>query len=62
MSKEETQARADVIKAALVSKRVDAGRIEAVGVGGGGARVDFLIIAAPPPPKPPTDAETPQAK
>jgi OOP family OmpA-OmpF porin len=60
--KEETQARAEVIKAALVGKGVDAGRIEAVGMGGGGARIDFLVIAAPPPPKPPTDTETPPAQ
>src|SRR5262249_12431199 len=44
VSKNETQARADAIKEALVAKGVDASRIDAAGLGGGGARVDFLIV------------------
>jgi hypothetical protein len=66
--KNETQARADVIKEALVAKGVEAGRIDAVGMGADGSRVDFLVVetaaapkatapaagqpAAPPPPAP----------
>jgi hypothetical protein len=53
VSKNETQARADAIKEALVGKGVDAGRIEAVGMGGGGSRVDFLVIETAAAPKAP---------
>jgi outer membrane protein OmpA-like peptidoglycan-associated protein len=52
VSKNETQARADAIKEALVAKGVDAARIEALGAGGGGARVDFIITEMAAPPKP----------
>jgi OOP family OmpA-OmpF porin len=45
VTKEETQLRANALRDALVAKGVDAGRLEPVGMGGGGARVDFLIDA-----------------
>jgi hypothetical protein len=64
VSKNETQARADAIKEALVAKGVEAGRIEAVGMGAGGSRVDFLIVetaAAPKPAAPAGDAEAPKS-
>jgi hypothetical protein len=53
VSKNETQARADAIKEVLVSKGVAASRIEAVGMGSGGARVDFLITETAAAPKAP---------
>jgi hypothetical protein len=53
VSKNETQARADAIKETLVGRGVDAGRIEAVGMGGGGSRVDFLIADTAAAPKAP---------
>jgi hypothetical protein len=59
VSKNETQARADVIKDALVAKGVDAARLEAVGAGGGGARVDFIIVEMAAPPKPAAGEATP---
>jgi OOP family OmpA-OmpF porin len=52
VSKNETQSRADAIKDALVAKGVDAGRLEAVGMGGGGSRVDFLVAETAAAPKP----------
>jgi ribosomal protein S11 len=64
VSKNETQARADAIKEALVAKGVEVDRIEAVGMGAGGSRVDFLIVqtaAAPKPAGPAGDAEAPQS-
>ncbi|HVZ75581.1 MAG TPA: hypothetical protein VHJ20_24580 [Polyangia bacterium] len=62
VSKSEMQARAEAIKAALVSKGVEAGRIDAAGVDGGGSRVDFLIVPMPVAPKAtPADTETPPA-
>jgi outer membrane protein OmpA-like peptidoglycan-associated protein len=59
VSKNETQARADAIKDALVAKGVDAARIEAVGAGGG-ARVDFIITEMAAPPKPAAEAPAAQ--
>src|SRR5450432_1312869 len=53
VSKNETQARADAIKETLVAKGVDAARLEAVGMGGGGSRVDFLITEMAAAPKAP---------
>ncbi len=53
VSKNETQARADAIKETLVGRGVDAGRIDAVGMGGGGSRVDFLIADTAAAPKAP---------
>jgi hypothetical protein len=62
VSKNETQARADAIKDALVAKGVDAGRIEAVGMGGGGSRVDFLIVETAAAPKPAAGGEAPKTE
>jgi OOP family OmpA-OmpF porin len=59
VSKNETQARADAIKEALVAKGVDAARLEAVGMGGGGSRVDFLIAEMAAAPKAPGQAGAP---
>jgi len=53
VSKNETQARADAIKDTLVAKGVDAARIEAVGMGGGGSRIDFLVAETAAAPKAP---------
>jgi hypothetical protein len=62
VSKNETQARADAIKELLVAKGVEAGRIEAAGMGGGGARVDFLVTETAAAPKAPgTGAGAPAA-
>jgi hypothetical protein len=54
--KNETQARADAIKDALVAKGVEAGRIDAAGMGGGGSRVDFLIAETAAAPRAPAQA------
>jgi hypothetical protein len=59
VSKNETQARADAIKEALVAKGVDPGRIEAVGMGEGGSRVDFLVAETAATPKAPAPAPAP---
>ncbi len=56
VSKNETQARADAIKETLVAKGVEASRIEAVGMGGGGSRVDFLVVETAAAPKAPAQA------
>jgi OOP family OmpA-OmpF porin len=61
ISKNDTQARADAIKDALVAKGVDAARIEAVGMGGGGSRVDFLIVEMAAAPKP-AGSEAPKSE
>ncbi len=63
VSKNETQARADAIRDALVAKGVDAARIESVGAGGGGSRIDFLITAtaAPKPAQSAQPAAAPDA-
>jgi OmpA-OmpF porin, OOP family len=49
--KEETQLRANAIRDTLVAKGVDTARLEPVGMGGGGSRVDFLIDATAAAPK-----------
>jgi OOP family OmpA-OmpF porin len=60
VSKEETQRRAELIRDVLVSRGVETARLAPLGLGGGGARVDFVIEAmAPAPAKPaapPADA------
>jgi OmpA-OmpF porin, OOP family len=67
--KVETQKRADAIRDFLVSKGVDAGRIEPVGMGAGATRIDFNITigepakpgAAPQPAAAPMPATAPAA-
>jgi hypothetical protein len=54
----ETQARADAIKEALVARGVEAARIEAVGVGGGASRVDFLVVETAAAPKAPAAGQS----
>jgi hypothetical protein len=46
--KSETQRRADALRDFLVSKGVDAGRLEAVGAGAGGSHVDFVVVTTAP--------------
>ena len=43
--KSETQRRAEALVEFLVSKGVEAGRLEAVGAGAGGSRIDFIVAA-----------------
>jgi hypothetical protein len=62
VSKNETQARADAIKDALVAKGVAATRIDAVGMGEGGSRVDFLVVETAAAPKAPTQAPPSETK
>ncbi|HEY4395928.1 MAG TPA: thrombospondin type 3 repeat-containing protein, partial [Polyangia bacterium] len=47
--KTETQKRADALKEFLVGKGVDAGRIEAIGMGAGAIRIDFTTTIGEPP-------------
>jgi len=47
--KTETQKRADALRDFLVGKGVDAGRIEAVGMGAGAIRIDFTATIGEPP-------------
>ena len=44
----ETQKRADTVRDFLISKGVDAARLDPVGLGAGASRIDFTIEAAPP--------------
>ncbi|HSS39574.1 MAG TPA: thrombospondin type 3 repeat-containing protein [Polyangia bacterium] len=46
--KSDTQRRADALRDYLVAKGVDAGRIEAVGAGAGGSRIEFIVAATGP--------------
>jgi OmpA-OmpF porin, OOP family len=46
--KSETQRRADAVRDFLVAKGVDAARIEPVGAGAGGSRIDFIVAATGP--------------
>ena len=63
VSKAETQKRADALRDFLISKGVDGGRIEAVGVGPGATRIDFIVaaMAAPKPAGPPATPAAPAA-
>jgi thrombospondin type 3 repeat protein len=59
--KSETQKRAETIRDFLVTKGVDAGRLDPVGLGAGGTRVDFAISAMGAPKAAPAPAPRPSA-